>query len=83
MDMDAFYAAVEQRENRTCAASRFSWRGGKRGVVTTASYEAGRSAAAARCRRGRPWLCPHAIVVPMRMSVYAGNAANPRHPRTF
>src|SRR5881396_2383677 len=68
-DVDAFYAAVEQRDD-----SRLRGRpvivGG--GVVLAASYEAKaygvRTAmSGARARR----LCPHAVVVPPRMSAYS------------
>ena len=41
VDMDAFYASVEQRDRPSCAASRSSSAAsGNRGVVCAASYEA-------------------------------------------
>lgn len=71
--MDAFYAAIEQRDNPDLRAKPILVGGrGKRGVVTTASYEARPFG----CRSAMPTaqalrLCPHAIVVPIRMHVYA------------
>jgi DNA polymerase IV len=64
IDMDAFYASVEQRDDRDCAASlSLSWRG-KRSVVCAASYEARRfgvrsAMPAVRAER----LCPDAVFV--------------------
>lgn len=77
MDMDAFFAAVEQRdypELRGKPVLVGGGRGGegKRGVVTTASYEA----RVFGCKSAMPMaqarrLCPQAIVQPVRMGVYA------------
>jgi DNA polymerase-4 len=73
VDMDAFFAAIEQRDHP-------EWRGKplivggpiKRGVVSTASYEARpfgvHSALPMALAIKR---CPQAIVVPGRMAVYA------------
>lgn len=80
VDMDAFYAAVEQRDDpalRGCPVL-VGGRSG-RGVVTTASYEA----RVFGCRSAMPTaqalrLCPHAIVVKPRMSVYAAESRRVR-----
>ena len=67
-DLDAFYASVEQRDDprlRSCPVIVGA------GVVLAASYEAKaygvRTAMAGRQAR---ILCPHAVVVPPRMSAY-------------
>jgi DNA polymerase-4 len=72
VDMDGFYAAVEQLDNPELRGKPILVGGhGPRGVVTTASYEARPFG----CRSAQPMavalrLCPHAIVVPTRMSRY-------------
>ncbi len=68
-DLDAFYASVEQRDDRRLRGRPVIVGGG---VVLAASYEAKafgvRTAMGGRQARS---LCPHAIVVPPRMSAYA------------
>ncbi len=72
VDMDGFYAAVEQLDNPALRGKPILVGSDRaRGVVTTASYEARPFG----CRSAQPMpvalrLCPHAIVVPVRMSRY-------------
>jgi DNA polymerase IV len=72
IDMDAFFAACEQRDNPALRGKPVAVGGlGERGVVAAASYEARtfgvRSAmASAKARR----LCPDLIFVPHRFDVY-------------
>lgn len=72
VDMDAFYAAVEQQDNPLLKGKPLIVGGrSKRAVVTTASYEA----RAYGVRSAMPMyqavaLCPEAIVIPGRMSRY-------------
>ena len=65
-DLDSFYASVEQRDDPTLRGRPVLVGGG---VVLAASYEAKaygvRTAMGGRQARA---LCPHAIVVPPRMS---------------
>jgi DNA polymerase-4 len=68
-DLDAFYASVEQRDNPELRGRPVIVGGG---VVLAASYEAKRlgvrtAMGGARALR----LCPHAVVVPPRMSAYS------------
>jgi len=74
IDMDAFFAAVEQRDHPELRGKPVLVGGSAtaRGVVSTASYEARKFG----CHSAMPMatairLCPQAIVIPGRMSRYA------------
>ncbi len=72
IDMDAFYASVEQRDNPSLRGKAIAVGGGsKRGVITTASYEARKFGV----RSAMPGfkarqLCPHLIFVKTRFEAY-------------
>jgi DNA polymerase-4 len=75
MDCDAFYAAIEQRDDPSLKDRPLIVGGGVRGVVSTACYIARRSGV----RSAMPMfkarkLCPEAVVIKPRMAVYAGVA---------
>lgn len=81
LDMDAFYAAVEQRDNPALRGRPVIVGGSPtgRGVVATCSYEARRygihsAMPAARALR----LCPQAVFVRPRMDVYRSVSARIR-----
>lgn len=73
IDMDAFYASVEQRDNKTLRGKPVIVGGSPqgRGVVATCSYEARKfgihSAMPCKVAYTR---CPHAMFVPPRFDVY-------------
>jgi DNA polymerase-4 len=72
LDMDAFFAAVEQREDPSLRGRPLLiGHDGPRGVVATASYEARPFG----CHSAQPMSvakrnCPHAVVLPVRMDLY-------------
>ena len=72
VDCDAFYAAIEKRDNPTLADKPVIVGGGRRGVVTTACYIArtyGVRSAMPMFQARR--LCPHAAVVQPDIEKYA------------
>ena len=72
IDMDAFYASIEQRDNPELRERPIAvGHAGERGVVSAASYEArkfGVRSAMASLKATR--LCPELIFVPVRIDVY-------------
>lgn len=72
MDCDAFYASVEKRDNPDLADRPVIIGGGRRGVVSTACYVARiRGVRSAMPMFQALKLCPDAVVIKPRMSVYA------------
>ncbi len=81
VDMDAFYASIEIREDPALAGRPVvigaDPRGGRgRGVVSTASYEARRYGVRSAMPISQAWRrCPHAVYLPPRISLYADVSA--------
>lgn len=72
IDCDAFYASVEKRDNPELRDKPVIVGGGKRGVVSTCCYIARiRGVRSAMPAFKALQLCPDAVVVKPRMSVYA------------
>ena len=80
IDMDCFYAAIEERENPSLRGKPVGVGGSsRRGVLTTANYEARKFG----CRSAMPvfkalQLCPQLVLVPVRFELYRGVSAQVR-----
>ena len=84
VDLDAFYASVERRENPDLKGKPVivgaDPKGGKgRGVIAACSYEARAFGLHSAMPIGRAYaLCPHGIYLPVRMGYYAEVSAQIR-----
>ncbi len=80
LDMDAFFAAIEQRDRpglvgRPVIVGADPRQGRGRGVVSTASYEARRFGVGSAMPISRAWrLCPSGVYLPPDMEKYAGES---------
>ncbi|QTN32661.1 DNA polymerase IV [Akkermansiaceae bacterium] len=80
IDMDCFYAAIEERDDPSLRGKPLGVGGnGRRGVLTTANYEARKSG----CRSAMPVFmalekCPELRIVPVRFDVYKRDSARIR-----
>ncbi|RYD34079.1 MAG: DNA polymerase IV, partial [Verrucomicrobiaceae bacterium] len=80
IDMDCFYAAIEERENPSLRGKPLAVGGSsRRGVLTTANYEARKYG----CRSAMPVfkaleLCPHLTLVPVRFDLYRAESSRIR-----
>jgi DNA polymerase IV len=80
IDMDCFYAAIEERENPSLRGKPLAVAGSsRRGVLTTANYEARKYG----CRSAMPVfkaleLCPQLALVPVRFDLYRSESARIR-----
>lgn len=80
IDMDCFYAAIEERDDPGLRGKPVGVGGSsRRGVLTTANYEARKFG----CRSAMPVfkaleLCPHLVLVPVRFDVYRAESSRIR-----
>ena len=79
IDMDCFYAAIEVRDDPSLRGKPVAVGGRRRGVLTTANYEARKFG----CHSAMPTfqaleLCPQLIIRPTRFEVYSGESCKVR-----
>ncbi len=80
IDMDCFYAAIEERDDPALRGKALAVAGkDRRSVLTTANYEARKFG----CRSAMPVfkaleLCPHLTIVPVRFEAYRAESARIR-----